>query len=66
MVFAMGFGLFSPPIGLGLYATCTICGVTMKDVMKPMFKYQMVIFVGIILVALFPFITTWLPNIMGY
>lgn len=66
MVFAMGFGLFSPPIGLGLYATCTICGVTMKDVMKPMLKYQLVILVGIILVALFPFITTWLPNIMGY
>lgn len=66
MVFAMGFGLFSPPIGLGLYATCTICGVTMKDVIKPMLKYQVVIFMGIILVALFPFITTWLPNSMGY
>ncbi|OCG10329.1 C4-dicarboxylate ABC transporter permease [Gilliamella sp. wkB178] len=66
MVFAMGFGLFSPPIGLGLYATCTICGVTMKDVMRPMLKYQLVIFTGIILVALFPMVTTWLPNIMGY
>ena len=33
MIMAMGFGLFSPPIGLGLYTTCAICGVEI-DVYK--------------------------------
>ncbi|SUB81493.1 Neu5Ac permease [Pragia fontium] len=66
MILAMGFGLFSPPIGLGLYTTCAICGVEMKNVIKPMAKYLAVVLVGIIVVALLPIITVWLPRIMGY
>lgn len=66
MVLAMSFGLFCPPIGLGLYTTCAICGVEMKNVIRPMAKYLMVVLAGIIIVALFPSITTWLPGLMGY
>ena len=66
MILAMGFGLFSPPIGLGLYTTCAICGVEMKNVIRPMVKYLMVSMVGIVLIALFPFISTWLPGLAGY
>lgn len=66
LILAMGLGLFSPPIGLGLYATCTVCGVSMKDVMRPMFKYWLIITVGIFLIAFVPFLTTWLPMAMGY
>lgn len=54
MIMAMGFGLFSPPIGLGLYTTCAICGVEMKHVIRPMAKYLAVVFVGIIIVAMVP------------
>ena len=66
MILAMGFGLFSPPIGLGLYTTCAICGVPMQDVIKPMTKYLLIILLGIIVIALFPALTTWLPTRLGY
>jgi tripartite ATP-independent transporter DctM subunit len=66
MIMAMGFGLFSPPIGLGLYTTCAICGVEMKHVIRPMAKYLAVVFVGIIIVAMVPPLTTWLPGLAGY
>ncbi len=66
MILAMGFGLFSPPIGLGLYTTCAICGVEMKNVIRPMVKYLLVSMAGIILIALFPFLSTWLPGLAGY
>ncbi|KNC91680.1 TRAP transporter large permease subunit [Trabulsiella odontotermitis] len=66
MILAMGFGLFSPPIGLGLYTTCAICGVEMKNVIRPMVKYLMVSLFGIILIAMIPIITTWLPGLAGY
>jgi tripartite ATP-independent transporter DctM subunit len=36
VVVAMGLGLFSPPIGLGLFATCTITGTEMPNVVRPM------------------------------
>lgn len=66
MIMAMGFGLFSPPVGLGLYTTCAICGVEMKHVIRPMAKYLAVVFVGIIIVAMVPPLTTWLPGLAGY
>ncbi|MBJ9816319.1 TRAP transporter large permease subunit [Citrobacter koseri] len=66
MILAMGFGLFSPPIGLGLYTTCAICGVEMKHVIRPMAKYLAVVFIGIIIVAMAPPLTTWLPGLAGY
>lgn len=66
MILAMGFGLFSPPIGLGLYTTCAICGVEMKNVIRPMVKYLMVSLFGIILIAMIPIITIWLPGLAGY
>jgi tripartite ATP-independent transporter DctM subunit len=66
VVLAMGLGLFSPPIGLGLYATCSVCGVDMKDVIRPMMKYLIAVVIGMIILALVPTLTTWLPEIMGY
>jgi len=66
LIIAMGLGLFSPPIGLGLYATCAVCGVSMRDVIRPMFKYMVIITVGLFLIAFVPFLTVWLPMKMGY
>lgn len=66
VVLAMGFGLFSPPIGLGLYATCGVCGVDMKNVIRPMAKYLVVLAIGLAVLAVVPDLTTWLPRAMGY
>lgn len=66
LILAMGLGLFSPPIGLGLYATCAVCGVSMKDVIRPMFKYMVIVTIGLFIIAFAPVLTTWLPKAMGY
>lgn len=66
MVLAMGFGLFAPPVGLGLYATCATCGVTMNEVVRPMTKYMVTVAVMILILAFFPIITVWLPRLAGY
>jgi C4-dicarboxylate transporter DctM subunit len=62
----MGLGGFSPPIGLGLYATCGVCDVQMKHVIGPMTKQLVVIVAGLVLLSAFPGLTTWLPQHMGY
>ncbi|MDR3412997.1 MAG: TRAP transporter large permease subunit [Formivibrio sp.] len=66
LLLAMGLGLFSPPIGLGLYSTCAICGVEMKHVIRPMFKYLIIVAIGLLIVAFVPALTVWLPKAMGY
>ncbi|WP_218508580.1 TRAP transporter large permease subunit [Variovorax sp. dw_308] len=65
MVIAMGLGLFAPPVGLGLFATCAITGTNVKDVARPMMKYLVVLFVTLVVLALVPAFSLWLPTRMG-
>lgn len=66
LVIAMGLGLFSPPLGLGLYATCAVTGTRMADVAKPMAKYLAILFVALLVIAFVPSITLWLPRQFGF
>jgi tripartite ATP-independent transporter DctM subunit len=66
MVVAMGFGLFSPPVGLGLFATCSITGTELKDVVRPMAKYLAVLFVALLVLVFVPAFSLWLPGRFGF
>lgn len=66
LIIAMGIGLFSPPIGLGLCTTCVICGVPMSQVVRPMMKYLAVLVAALVLIAMVPALTLWLPHSAGY
>jgi len=66
MVVAMGLGLFSPPVGLGLFATCAITGTHVKDVARPMAKYLAVLFLALIVLVFLPGFSTWLPRRFGF
>jgi tripartite ATP-independent transporter DctM subunit len=57
-VMAMGVGLFAPPFGVGFYTACAIGRVSPVDAMKAIWPYLGVVFVGVILVAFIPWLTT--------
>jgi len=61
-VIAMGLGLFSPPFGLGLFATCAMTGTRVEDVSRRMLKYLLLLAVMLILIVLVPSISLWLPR----
>ncbi len=65
MVIAMGLGLFAPPIGLGLFATCAITGTEVKNVARPMAKYLAVLFATLMLLVFVPSFSLWLPRQLG-
>jgi tripartite ATP-independent transporter DctM subunit len=65
MVIAMGLGLFAPPIGLGLFATCAITGTQVRDVARPMMKYLAVLVVTLLVLVLVPSFSLWLPLRLG-
>lgn len=66
MVIAMGLGLFSPPFGLGLFATCAITGTEMPNVVRPMLKYLAVLFLALMLLVFVPRFSLWLPAQFGF
>jgi tripartite ATP-independent transporter DctM subunit len=65
MVIAMGLGLFAPPIGLGLFATCAITGTQVRDVARPMMKYLAVLVATLLVLVLVPSFSLWLPLRLG-
>jgi tripartite ATP-independent transporter DctM subunit len=65
VVIAMGLGLFSPPIGLGLFATCAITGTKLENVWRPMLKYLLVLFIVLIVLVFVPSFSLWLPARLG-
>ena len=57
VILAMGIGLFSPPFGVGYYAACAIGRVSPDEGMKPIIGYVLAMIVGLVLIALIPWIS---------
>ncbi|MCF4129489.1 TRAP transporter large permease [Methylobacterium sp. SyP6R] len=66
LIIAMGLGLFAPPLGLGLYTACAVGGVSLEETVRPIGKYLLLLLACLVLIALVPEITLWLPRSMGF
>ena len=65
MIIAMGVGAFSPPIGVGMFVTCSICDTTMEDATRHMIPYLVIVVIGLLLVAFFPWFSLVAPRILN-
>jgi len=66
MVVNMEIGMITPPIGLNLFVTSGITGMSMARVVKAAMPFCFVLFIFLILVTYIPAISTWLPiSMMG-
>ena len=59
---ATGIGLFLPPIGVGLFISCGIAGITVDRVTREMVPYVTMLSIGLLLVIAFPWLTLVLPR----
>ncbi len=66
LVIAMGVGLFAPPLGLGLYASCLVGGVRLEETVVPILKYLGLLLACLVLIALVPGLSTFVPRHTGY
>ena len=62
---ATGIGLFLPPIGVGLFISCGIAGITIDKVTHEMMPYVTMLSIGLLLVIAFPWLTLVLPRIFS-
>lgn len=56
-VFAMGFGLFTPPFGVGFYLACAIGRVSPDVAIRAVWPHLAALFVALILITLIPWIS---------
>jgi tripartite ATP-independent transporter DctM subunit len=64
MIIAMGVGAFSPPIGVGMFVTCSICDTTMENATRHMIPYLVIVVVGLLLVAFIPWFSLVAPRLL--
>ena len=64
MVVNMEIGMITPPVGLNLFVTSGVAGMTMMSVVRAALPFLAVLFVFLIMVTYIPAISTFLPTLM--
>ncbi len=65
IIMATGIGVMMPPIGIGFYIACTVGEAPVNATMRSSMYYNAFLILGVVVVILFPQITTWLPTVFG-
>jgi len=65
LTIGLGVGAFSPPFGVGLFSTVTIEETTLAKTMGPWSRYMSVVLFGLVIVAVFPVLSTFLPGLLS-
>ncbi len=64
MVVNMEIGMITPPVGLNLFVTAGVAGMSMMNIVKAAAPWLGVMFLFLIIVTYVPWISTWLPTLM--
>jgi len=66
MVVNMEIGMITPPIGLNLFVTSGITGLSLFQVVRASLPFVMILLLLLVLVTYLPVVSTWLPySLMG-
>jgi C4-dicarboxylate transporter DctM subunit len=65
MVVNMQIGLVTPPVGLNLFVTAGVAGMSMAAVIRAAVPWLMVLLCVLILVTYIPAISLFLPSVLG-
>ena len=64
MVVNMEIGMITPPVGLNLFVTAGVAGMSVTNVVKAAAPWVGIMFIFLILVTYVPIISTYLPTLM--
>jgi C4-dicarboxylate transporter DctM subunit len=64
MVVNMEIGMITPPVGLNLFVTSGVAGMSMMSVVRAALPFLAVLFVFLILITYVPQISIWLPTLV--
>lgn len=66
MVLNLSVGLCTPPVGSVLFIGCSVAGLSIDKVVKPLIPMFLAMVVVLLLVTYFPQISLWLPSKLGF
>ena len=60
----MYIGYLTPPVGINLYAASSLFKVPLVDIAKAYIPFFFLLLIALILVIIFPQLSTWIPNLV--
>ncbi len=66
MVFNLCIGLCTPPVGSVLFVGCSVAGVSIDKVLKPLMPMFISMIIVLLIVSYLPQLSLWLPSVFGY
>ena len=64
MVVNLEIGMVTPPVGLNLFVTAGITGMSIGQVVRAALPWTLVLLVFLVIVTYVPWLTLWLPKLM--
>ena len=61
---ALAIGMATPPVGISLFATCSISKVTIGQISAKVWPFLAIMVFGLFVLMAFPAMSTWLPNLV--
>jgi tripartite ATP-independent transporter DctM subunit len=65
MIMNLCIGLCTPPVGSVLFVGCSVAGLKIQQVVKPLLPLFLVMIVVLLIITYFPELTLWLPRQFG-
>lgn len=66
MILNLGIGLLTPPVGQVLFVGSSISGLSVERLTKALLPQMAFMIIALLLIALVPGVTMWLPTVFGY
>lgn len=66
MVMNLCIGLCTPPVGSILFIGCSVAGLSITRVLKPLLPMFVAMFITLLIITYFPQISLWLPELFGF
>ncbi|CAM3718395.1 TRAP transporter large permease [Parendozoicomonas haliclonae] len=65
MIFNLCIGLITPPVGNALFVSCSVSGLRIHEIIRPMIPMYAMLFIALLLVTYIPDISLFLPRLFG-
>lgn len=65
LVFNLCIGITTPPVGSVLFVGCSVAGISIEKVIKPMIPFFAVLIIALLIVTFIPQISLFLPGLFG-
>ena len=63
VVFNLAIGMLTPPMGICLFVSCSIAGISMEKISVAVVPFLLIMIVDLLIVSFVPFFTTFIPGL---